>query len=152
MRLLVLCTHNSARSQMLEGWLRHHAARTGLDVEVWSAGTEKTRVKDDAVAVMAEVGIDLGGHSSKTLFEVPDPWAFDLVFTVCDEANEACPSYPAHTVRRHVSVPDPSGLGPASWQAVRDGLDRMSLCLVESLVAGRIATDAELAQALGSGR
>jgi arsenate reductase (thioredoxin) len=93
MRLLVLCTHNSARSQMAEGWLRHYASVLGLDAEVHSAGTEKTRVKDDAVTAMKEVGIDLRGHSSKTLYDLPDPWNFDMVLTVCDSANESCPSY-----------------------------------------------------------
>ncbi|MEJ2666662.1 MAG: arsenate reductase ArsC [Deinococcales bacterium] len=150
MRLLVLCTHNSARSQMMEGWLREHARRPALDLEVRSAGTEKTRVKPDAIAVMAEVGIDLSDHASKTLFELPDPWAFDLVLTVCDDANEACPAYPARTVRRHVSVPDPSGHDLATWRAVRDGLGRMSRLLVDALGDARIPSDAELATALAA--
>ncbi len=147
MRLLVLCTHNSARSQMMEGWLRHHAAQAGLDVEVWSAGTERTRVKEDAIAVMAEVGVDLAGHVSKTLFELPDPWSFDVVLTVCDDANEACPAYPARTERRHVSVPDPSGRARANWREVRDGLGRMSRLLVDAGADGRVPTDEELAAA-----
>ena len=149
MRLLVLCTHNSARSQMMEGWVRHHAAQAGLDVEVWSAGTERTRVKKDAIAVMAEVGVDLAGHVSKTLFEVPDPWSFDVVLTVCDDANEACPAYPARTVRRHVSVPDPSGGALANWRDVRDGLGRMSRLLVDAGAGGPVPTDEELAAAAG---
>lgn len=148
MRLLVLCTHNSARSQMMEGWLRRHAQEAGFDVEVWSAGTEKTRVKEDAVRVMEEVGIDLTPHASKTLFELPDPWAFDGVLTVCDDANEACPAYPARTTRRHVSVPDPSGHDFAAWRHVRDGLGRMSRLLVDALAHGRVPTDAELAETL----
>ena len=148
MRLLVLCTHNSARSQMMEGWLRHHASEAGLDVEAWSAGTEKTRVKEDAIAVMAEVGVDLTGHASKTLTDVPDPWSFDLVLTVCDEANEACPAYPARTERRHVSVPDPSGHDIATWRSVRNGLGRMSRLLVDALADGRVPGDGELAAAL----
>ena len=148
MRLLVLCTHNSARSQMMEGWLRHHAAEAGLVVEVWSAGTEKTRVKEDAVAVMAEAGVDLAAHTSKALVDLPDPWSFDLVLTVCDDANEACPAYPARTERRHVSVPDPSGHDLAVWRTVRDGLARMSRLLVNALVDGRVPTDAELGEAL----
>jgi arsenate reductase (thioredoxin) len=150
MRMLVLCTHNSARSQMMEGWLRDQARLAALDLEVWSAGTEKTRVKPDAIAVMAEVGIDLSDHASKALFELPDPWAFDLVLTVCDDANEACPAYPARTVRRHVSVPDPSGHDLATWRAVRDGLGRMSRLLVDALGDARIPSDAELATALAA--
>lgn len=108
-RVLILCTHNSARSQMAEGWVRHHADEAGLKIEVWSAGTEKTKVKAEATLVMLEVGIDLGGHRSKTLFELPDPWNFDIVLTVCDSANEACSAYPAQSTRLHVSFPDPSG-------------------------------------------
>ena len=148
MRLLVLCTHNSARSQMAEGWLRHHALKAGLDLEVVSAGTEKTRVKPEAVEVMAERGVDLSGHSSKTLFELPDPWAFEVVLTVCDDANEACPAYPAATTRRHVSVPDPSGQGVVVWRQVRDGLERMSLELLAGVRCGDVPSDEVLARAL----
>jgi len=148
MRLLVLCTHNSARSQMMEGWLRHHAAEAALEVEVWSAGTERTRVKPDAIRVMGEVGIDLTPHASKTLLELPDPWAFDVVLTVCDDANEACPTYPARTTRRHVSVPDPSGRSLAAWREAREGLGRMSRMLVDALARDRVPSDAQLADAL----
>ena len=120
MRLLVLCTHNSARSQMAEGWLRHYAAAFGLEAEVFSAGTEKTFVKLDAVTVMNEVGIDLSGHSSKTLDDLPDMWNFDVVLTVCDSANVACPTYPAQTIRLHVTFPDPTGEPLETWRTVRD--------------------------------
>jgi arsenate reductase len=149
-RVLVLCTHNSARSQMMEGWVRRHAAEAGLDLEVRSAGTERTRVKPEAVAAMAEVGIDLASHVSKTLAELPDPWAFDVVLTVCDDANEACPVYPARTERRHVSVPDPSGGSRHTWCEVRDALGRMSRALVEGLAEGRVVEDAALAGALAA--
>lgn len=144
MRLLVLCTHNSARSQMAEGWLRRHAAEAGLDVEVHSAGTEATAVKRDAVAVMAEVGVDLSGHTSKPLWELPDPWRFDLVLTVCDHAREACPAYPAATTRLHVSFPDPSGRDPQRWREVRDALGAMSRRLIGALAQGRIPGEEEL--------
>jgi arsenate reductase len=149
-RLLVLCTHNSARSQMMEGWLRRHAREAGVALEVWSAGTERTRVKPDAITVMTEVGVDLSAHRSKALTEVPDPWSFEVVLTVCDDANEACPAYPAATERRHVGVPDPSGRGLREWREVRDGLGRMSLLLVAGLGRGRVATDSELADALAA--
>jgi arsenate reductase (thioredoxin) len=135
-RLLILCTHNSARSQMAEGWVRHHAVEAGLKLEVWSAGTEKTRVKPEAVIVMREVGIDLSGHRSKTLDELADPWNFDVVLTVCDSANEACPAYPAKTKRLHVSFPDPSGHDLAVWRDVRDALGGMSYVLVKHLKEG----------------
>lgn len=149
MRLLVLCTHNSARSQMAEGWLRHWAREMGVDLEVHSAGTEKTFVKEEAKRVMAEVGISLEGHVSKTLYEVPDPWDFHLVLTVCDAAKEACPAYPAKTEKRHVSFPDPSGKPVEEWRRVRDALGRMSRYLVENLKRGRILTDEELREASG---
>ena len=144
LRLLVLCTHNSARSQMGEGWLRHHAARLGLDADVWSAGTEATRVKPDAVTVMTESGIDLSGHASKTLWDVPDPWRFDVVLTVCDDANETCPAYPADTTRLHVSFPDPSGNDLATWREVRDGLGDTARRLVHVLARGQTPHEDDL--------
>lgn len=140
-RVLILCTHNSARSQMAEGWVRHYAHEVGTHefgaaIEVASAGTERTQVKPEAIAVMREVGIDLSGHTSKTLELLPDPWAFDVVVTVCDSANEACPAYPAQTTRLHVSFPDPSGQPLEVWRAVRDALGRMSRALVEVIARG----------------
>lgn len=144
MRLLVLCTHNSARSQMAEGWLKHYAKEMGLEADIYSAGTEKTRVKPDAVTVMQEVGIDLTTHSSKTLYELPDPWNFDLVLTVCDSANEACPAYPARTRRYHVSFPDPSGEALERWREVQDAIGRMSKELVASLKEGQVPSEANL--------
>ncbi|GGL90583.1 arsenate reductase [Deinococcus aerolatus] len=121
-RLLILCTHNSARSQMAEALTRETARRAGLPLEVHSAGTEATRVKDDACTVMAEVGLDLSTHTSKTLYDVPDPWNFDYVITVCDSAAETCPVYPGQTVRRHYPFMDPSGGSLERWRAVRDQL------------------------------
>ena len=132
-RVLILCTHNSARSQMAEGWVRHYAAEAGLNVEVVSAGTQKTLVKPEAVAVMLEVGVDLSHHRSKTLDGVADPRYFDVVLTVCDSANEACPAYPAQTTRLHASFPDPSGQDVTVWRDVRDALGRMSRVLVAHL-------------------
>ena len=129
---------------MAEGWLRHLLP----EAEVWSAGTEKTRVKPEAVRVMAEVGVDLSRHYSKTLYDVPDPWEFDLVLTVCDEANEACPSYPAATVRRHVSVPDPSGGPLEEWRRVRRMLERLARRLAEAAGEGRWPDNGELRTAL----
>ena len=141
MRLLVLCTHNSARSQMAEGWLRYYALEAGLEAEVCSAGTEQTTVKPDAVTVMQEVGIDLSAHTSKTLFDLPDPWTFDVVVTVCDSANEACPTYPAETTRLHATFPDPSGQPLERWREVRDSLGEMSEQLVQILNRGETPTE-----------
>lgn len=145
MRVLVLCTHNSARSQMAEGWIRRYAEAAGAPIEVWSAGTEATAVKPNAIAVMKEVGVDLSGHASKTLYDVPDPWSFGLVLTVCDSANEACPAYPARTERRHVAFPDPSGQPLERWREVRDAIGAMSRVLVEAATRGRIPSEEELA-------
>ncbi|HET9492256.1 MAG TPA: arsenate reductase ArsC [Methylomirabilota bacterium] len=103
-RVLFLCTHNSARSQMAEGFLR---ALAGERFEVASAGTEATRVHPLAMRAMAEAGIDLSGHTSKTLDPLVDePW--DYVITVCDSANEQCPVFPRTTTRLHWSFEDPS--------------------------------------------
>ncbi len=149
MRILVLCTHNSARSQMAEGWIRYWARQMDFPCEVWSAGTEKTFVKPDAIRVMQEVGIDLSAHTSKTLHDLPDPWNFNLVLTVCDAAAENCPVYPAKTQRLHLSFPDPSGKGQGVWRAVRDALGRMSEHLIRRLKQGQTPTEAELLEAAG---
>lgn len=149
-RILILCTHNSARSQMAEGWIRHHAAEDGLALDVWSAGTERTTVKPDAIAVMAEVGIDLSGHTSKRLDELPDPWSFDVVLTVCDSANEACPSYPARTTRLHLAFPDPSGHDLARWREVRDAIGSMSRALVATIARGDTPSEDALRQGAGA--
>ena len=143
-RLLVLCTHNSARSQMAEGWLRYFASQKKPELEIFSAGTEKTKVKPDAINVMQEVGIDLSRHTSKTLYEVPDPWNFDVVVTVCDSANETCPAYPAKTTRLHISFPDPSGGSLEQWREVRDALKEMSEKLVTGLEHDHIPSEEEL--------
>jgi arsenate reductase (thioredoxin) len=104
LRVLFLCTHNSARSQMAEGLLRQAA---GDRFEVHSAGTEATRVRPLAIKAMNELGIDISQQTSKTL----DPYVdqkFDYVITVCDDANESCPIFPNAVHRIHWSLPDPS--------------------------------------------
>ena len=103
-RVLFLCTHNSARSQMAEGFLR---AMAGDRFEAGSAGTMKTSVNPLAVRAMAELGIDLGGHTSKVYADVEVP-AWDYLITVCDDANERCPWVPGSVQRLHWSFPDPS--------------------------------------------
>ena len=103
-RVLFLCTHNSARSQMAEGFLR---AMAGDRFEAGSAGTEKTAVNPLAIRVMAERGIDLGGHTSK-LYEDVGSEGWDVLITVCDDANERCPWVPGSVERLHWSFPDPS--------------------------------------------
>ena len=103
-RVLFLCTHNSARSQMAEGFLR---AMAGDRFEVGSAGTEKTSVNPLAIRAMAERGIDLGGHTSKLYSDVASE-GWDYLITVCDDANERCPWVPGSVTRLHWSFPDPS--------------------------------------------
>ncbi len=105
---------------MAEALTRDAARRLEVPLEVHSAGTEATRVKDDAKTVMAELGLDLSGHTSKTLWDVPDPQNFDYVITVCDSAAEACPVYPGQTTRRHYPFMDPSSGTLDRWRAVRD--------------------------------
>jgi arsenate reductase len=103
-RVLFLCTHNSARSQMAEGLLRH---LSGGRLEAHSAGTEATAVRPLAVQAMAELGIDISAQTSKTL-ECYLGGPFDAVITVCDQANESCPVFAGAKARLHWSFPDPS--------------------------------------------
>jgi arsenate reductase len=103
-RVLILCTGNSARSQMAEGLLRHDA---GDRFDVFSAGTKPSQVRPEAIAAMREVGIDLSAHRSKHVDEFAGQ-QFDYVLTVCDHANEICPVFPQGTVRLHHSFEDPA--------------------------------------------
>lgn len=105
-RVLILCTGNSARSQMAEGLLRHDA---GDRFEVESAGTKPSQVRPEAIAAMKEAGIDISGHRSKSVDEFAGR-SFDYVLTVCDNANEICPIYPGHTNRLHHSFEDPAAV------------------------------------------
>jgi arsenate reductase len=103
-RVLILCTGNSARSQMAEGLLRHDG---GDRFEVFSAGVEPSHVRRQAVEVMREVGIDISGQRSKSV----DGFLgreFDYVITVCDNANQRCPVFPGKTERIHWSFDDPA--------------------------------------------
>jgi arsenate reductase (thioredoxin) len=132
-RVLFLCTHNSARSQMAEGLLRDLA---GDQFEVMSAGTEATRVRPLAVRAMEEIGVDISGHESKTLDRYLDQ-PFDYVITVCDDANEACPFFPGAQSRLHWSFDDPSRAEGSDeerlevFRRVRDGIkDRVQAELV----------------------
>jgi arsenate reductase (thioredoxin) len=121
-RVLVLCTANSARSQMAEGLLRHDH---GDKFEVESAGTRATHVRPEAIAAMKEIGIDISGHRSKVVDEFADQ-TFDYVLTVCDNANESCPIYPGHANRIHHSFEDPAAVQGsdeerlAAFRKVRD--------------------------------
>ena len=105
-RVLILCTGNSARSQMAEGLLRHDAGER-FDVE--SAGTKPGIVRPEAIAVMKELGIDISGHRSKHVDEF-DGQKFDYVITVCDNAKESCPVFFGAAKRLHQSFDDPAAL------------------------------------------
>ena len=121
-RILILCTGNSARSQMAEGLMRQEA---GEQFDVFSAGTKPSTVRAEAIAVMREVGIDISSHRSKHVDEFAGQ-EFDIVVTVCDNAKESCPVFPARTLRLHWPFEDPAAVeGPesvrlAAFRAARD--------------------------------
>lgn len=123
-RVLFLCTHNSARSQMAEGLLRSIG---GERFEVHSAGTEATLVRPEAIRVMGEIGIDISGQASKSLAPfLREP--FDWVITVCDQAKESCPVFPGARATAHWSIDDPAAVAGsepqrlAAFRAARDEL------------------------------
>ena len=125
-RVLILCTGNSARSQMAEGLLRHEA---GDRFEVHSAGTKPSMVRPEAIAVMKEVGIDISGHRSKSVDEFAGQ-DLDYVITVCDNARESCPLFPGNTARMHWPFQDPAAVQGsdeerrAEFRKVRDQIHR----------------------------
>ena len=104
LRVLILCTGNSARSQMAEGLLRHDG---GARFDVQSAGTHPSQVRAEAIAVMRELGIDISAQRSKSVDEFAGQ-PFDYVITVCDHAREHCPVFPAATRPVHWSFDDPA--------------------------------------------
>ena len=125
-RILILCTANSARSQMAEGLMR---ADHGDLFDVESAGTRATNVRPEAIQVMREIGIDISGHRSKVVDEFAGQ-NFDYVLTVCDNAKETCPVYPGHANRIPHSFTDPAAVQGseeermASFRTVRDEIRR----------------------------
>ena len=136
-RVLILCTGNSARSQMAEGLLRHLA---GDRFEVISAGISASFVRQPAIAVMQEIGIDISGHRSKSVDDFLDQ-KFDWVITVCDHANKRCPVFPAKAKRIHWSIDDPVVSGSeqtqlAAFRIARDELQkRISAFMAETTSA-----------------
>lgn len=121
-RVLILCTGNSARSQMAEGLLRHDA---GDRFEVFSAGVRPIAIRSEAIAVMRDLGIDLSAHRSKHVDEFVGH-SFDYVLTVCDHARETCPVFPGPTRMLHHSFADPGNFKGsneerlAAFRKVRD--------------------------------
>ena len=133
-RLLILCTGNSARSQMAEGLFRHEG---GDLFEVFSAGTRPSLVRPEAIAVMNEIAIDISGHRSKSVDEFIGE-QLDYVITVCDNANESCPVFPAATKRLHWPFEDPATVNgseeerKAAFRRVRDQIHaRVRMFLAE---------------------
>ncbi len=106
LKVLFLCTGNSCRSQMAEGWAR---VLKGDLIDAYSAGTQPHGMNPFAVAVMKEVGVDMTAHTSKHV-DALRTVMFDYVVTVCDSANEACPTFPSDVKRVHVGFDDPPRL------------------------------------------
>ena len=121
-RVLILCTGNSARSQMAEGLLRNLAVNK---FEVESAGVEPSKIRTEAIEVMAELGIDISAHRSKSVDEFAGQ-LFDYVITVCDNARDNCPTFPGASTRIHWSFGDPASVEGndekrlAAFRIVRD--------------------------------
>jgi len=139
-KVLFLCTGNSCRSQMAEGWARH---LKGDQIEAFSAGTASRGLNPRAVRVMKESGVDLSQHRSKTVAELGNT-EFDYVITVCANADKNCPVFPGHTVKVHQGYDDPPllarGAGSeeealAHYRRVRDEIRRFVETLPESLPA-----------------
>ena len=133
MRVLIICTGNSARSQMAEGLLRRMA---GDRVEVFSAGTRPVGVNANAIRAMAEKGIDISGHRSKSVDEFASQ-SFDFVITVCDSAREVCPVFPGGGKRVHHSFEDPAAATadqqPEAFRRVRDEIAEWLAGWIESV-------------------
>jgi arsenate reductase len=132
-KILVLCTGNSCRSQLAEGYLRHFA---GNKAEVYSAGVETHGVNPKAIAVMAEDGIDISGHTSNNMNEYRDI-DFDYVITVCDNAKERCPFFPSSAEKFHHNFPDPAKATGSEqeimdqFRAVREQVKQYSAAFVK---------------------
>lgn len=144
LRVLFLCTGNSCRSQMAEGWARH---LKGDAIDAYSAGTKTHGLNPNAVKVMAEAGVDISRHESKTLSSLTRV-DFDWVVTVCDNANEACPIFPGKTRRFHLSFDDPPRLAATAqseeealnhYRRVRDEIREFVELMPDNLLGGNQA-------------
>lgn len=138
MKILFLCTGNSCRSQMAEGWARH---LKGDKIQAYSAGTANHGLNPYAVKVMAEAGVDISGHTSKTLSELGER-QFDYVITVCSDADKNCPIFPGKTIRLHRGFDDPPRLAKTAqneeealkhYRRVRNEIKDFVMTLLESL-------------------
>ena len=137
MKVLFLCTENACRSQMAEGLVNHYLAGK---VRAWSAGVRPSKVNPRAIRVMAEEGINISKQWSKSVADFQD-LPFDLVITVCDQAQEACPIFPGDTEILHVGFPDPArATGSekeilAAFRKVRDAMREQILPLLKEKIA-----------------
>ena len=140
LRVLFLCTGNSCRSQMAEAWARN---LKGDLIEPYSAGTQPRGVDPRAIKAMAEVGVDISGYTSKSVLDLPDI-EFDYVITLCDDAQQACPFFPAKTALIHHGFDDPPQLAEGArdeeeamqpYRRVRDEIRAYVETLPESLSA-----------------
>ncbi len=111
-RILILCTGNSARSQMAEALFRHEA---GDQFDIYSAGTKPGVVRPEAIVAMREIGVDISGHRSKSVDEFAGQ-EFESVITVCDNARESCPVFPGKTQRLHWPFEDPAAVEGSEQQ------------------------------------
>lgn len=136
-KILVLCTGNSCRSQIAEGYLRHFAQGKA---EVYSAGVETHGVNPRAIAVMAEDGIDISGHTSNHIDEFRSI-TFDYVITVCDHAREVCPYFPTDAQQFHHNFPDPAKVSGSetdillAFREVRDMIKTYCKEFIENHIA-----------------
>lgn len=137
--ILVLCTGNSCRSQMAEGFLKR--LFVGQSVAVYSAGLESHGLNPRAVKVMAETGIDISDHSSDNI-EKYEGKAFDYILTVCDHASENCPVFPGNATRLHQSFPDPAKASGSESEIMEEF--RHTRDLIKDYLEGFVATYFEI--------
>lgn len=138
-KILILCTGNSARSQMAEGLLKHI---TQNEYDIYSAGTKPSSVRPEAIKVLAEIGIDISHNRSKLADEFVNQ-DIDYVLTVCDNAKETCPYFPAKTKVIHHSFDDPPGIGETDEETtlkvfrwVRDEIEKYLKQAIEDKIFG----------------
>ncbi|MEW6660718.1 MAG: arsenate reductase ArsC [Thermodesulfobacteriota bacterium] len=137
LKVLFLCTENACRSQMAEGLVNYYLAGK---VQAFSAGVRPSKVNPRAIRVMAELGIDISSHRSKSLDDLPEK-NFDLVITVCDQAREQCPFFPGPTAKLHLGFPDPARATGAEeeilavFRRVRDAMRAQILPLLQQRIS-----------------
>ena len=142
-KVLALCTGNSCRSQMAEGWLRYYA---GKEAEVFSAGIEAHGLNPEAVRSMSDALIDISGHKSKTVNELPDV-KFDFIITFCDDAKENCPYFPGKGLHLHRSFADPASFSGSKeevqrkFDEIRDQIEDYCFDFVHSYIRPLIPGD-----------